>query len=163
LPSNRSALLCFMIPPAAAGYCISGAPVPISNEAPSVLGTTTTTKVSSTSTVKPALSAGQRIKPVGQLVELPLSGKACCLRPGRLLIAQRWQRRGFVHGGYRAIEAQAVSLRREPPGRQNLLQRPYLRSRLAAPTAPTPLAPGIRSEASPRKAIKSGPCQGSTP
>ena len=40
---------------------------------------------------------------------------------------------------------------------------PYLCSRVAAPVAPTPGAPGTLSEGSPRKAMKSGTCIGSTP
>ena len=49
------------------------------------------------------------------------------------------------------------------PASSNASRHPYLRSSVAAPAAPTRGAPGILSEGSPRKAIKSGTWEGSTP
>ena len=49
------------------------------------------------------------------------------------------------------------------PAARMLSKVPYRFSRSAAPFGPTPRAPGNLSEGSPRKAMKSGTCSGSTP
>ena len=49
------------------------------------------------------------------------------------------------------------------PAARRFSSDPYLTSNPAAVFGPTPLAPGIRSDASPLSAMKSGTCAGSTP
>ena len=56
-----------------------------------------------------------------------------------------------------------VGLRRESAGRDHGLQVREVWSSDAAVFSPTPRAPGILSEGSPRSAMKSGTWSGSTP
>ena len=60
------------------------------------------------------------------------------------------------------IQAQSVRVAEKRPASSSASSEPYCASSDAAVFAPTPRAPGMRSEGSPRSAMKSGTCDGST-
>ena len=107
---------------------------------------------------------GEIRQPVGQIVELPVARQRRGVRPGRASgrrAAESAQWRPWWRCGDRAAGRRpgwgSGRRRAHPPSVA------YWRSSVAAPTGPTPLAPGILSDGSPRSAMKSGTCPGFTP
>ncbi len=102
--------------------------------------------------------------PLGERLHAPLAGKRGRLRPGWGLVAQGGERGGGVKRRYSPVEAQVLRLCRESgPAASAASSVPYSWRTVAAVFGPTPFAPGILSEGSPRSAMKSGTCSGSTP
>ena len=80
--------------------------------------------------------------------------------PGRLLVVERRQRRLAIHRRDVPVEPQRVRLGGEAALLERASRLPYCASSDAAVFAPTPRAPGILSDGSPRSAMKSGTCVG---
>ena len=105
---------------------------------------------------------GSRGQALGHLVHAPVAEEAGRLRPERGLRFEGRERSGGVQRCDSPVEAQILRDRTESSRLQRALQRAVLVRICAAPFGPTPGAPGSLSDGSPRSAMKSGTCSGST-
>ena len=105
----------------------------------------------------------QRSETLGQAVQLPGTRKVGGGCPGLCLVGQRGQRCRAVHRRDPAIKPQVIRLHRQLASFERLFERAVLAQQLRRTLRSTPLAPGSLSEGSPRRAMKSGTCPGSTP
>ena len=93
----------------------------------------------------------------------PSRGPARRARPVRLRVPHRRQRRGRVERRDAPVEPQRVGLRRVAPRVEQRLQRAVLAQEVGRRLLAHAARAGILSDGSPRSAMKSGTCSGSTP
>ena len=108
-------------------------------------------------------SAACRRKPSRKSVHAELACVIRRLRPGWGLVVQGGEGGGGVERCYSTVEPQVPPGAGNRPAASAASSVPCSVSTTAAVFAPTPFAPGILSEGSPRSAMKSGTCAGSTP